>query len=163
MTDIQMMVNGEAHTVRVSPTRRLVDILRDDLRLTGTKIGCDIGRCGACTVLMDGRPVNACLVMAYQVSHRDVLTIEGLGGPGPGLHPLQEAFLEAGGFQCGYCTPGMILAVKALLDEHPQPTEEQVREALAGNLCRCTGYAGVWRAIRMTVAKMERSAPPEHT
>ncbi|MCL6454971.1 MAG: (2Fe-2S)-binding protein [Alicyclobacillus sp.] len=167
-TVIRFEINGAPQSVCAPPTRRLVDILREDLDLTGTKVGCDIGRCGACTVLMDGQPVNACLVMAYQAAGASVLTIEGLASAREGteavagslwLHPIQRAFLDAGGFQCGYCTPGMILASKALLDEHPQPTEEQVREALAGNLCRCTGYAGVWRAIELAAAWMGRSAP----
>lgn len=166
---ISFHLNGAAQTVLVPPTRRLVDILRDDVGLTGTKLACGIGRCGACTVLLGGQPVNACLMMAYQVEGQSIVTIEGLaqealapdglqasglapeGREPDGLHPLQRAFLEAGGFQCGYCTPGMILAVKALLDVHPRPTPAQIREALSGNLCRCTGYTGILRAIQLAV------------
>lgn len=151
---ITFLLNGAAQTVCVSPTRRLVDILRDDVGLTGTKLACGIGRCGACTVLLGGQPVNACLMMAYQVEGQSIVTIEGLAQDGlapDGLHPLQRAFLEAGGFQCGYCTPGMILAAKALLDVHPRPTPAQIREALSGNLCRCTGYTGILRAIQLAV------------
>lgn len=180
-TKVSFVLNGAPVTIHVPPTQSLVSILRDQLGLTGTKVGCSIGRCGACTVLLDGQPVNGCLVMAYQVEGRSILTIEGLsqdggpqqseglphsdtsaGEPPPGteasaLHPLQQAFLDAGGFQCGYCTPGMILATKALLDEYPNPTPAQIREALAGNLCRCTGYAGILRAIELADKRLEGS------
>lgn len=139
-------VNGEKRELRVPPTRRLIDILREDLALTGTKLACGIGRCGACTVLMDGLQVNACLVMAYQAEGTKITTIEGMEQQG--LHPVQRAFLEEGGFQCGYCTPGMVLAVKQLLDEHPNPTEAQILDALSGNLCRCTGYGGILRSVK---------------
>ncbi len=139
-------VNGRRAEIAADPSEKLVALLRDDLGLTGTKISCELGRCGACMVLLDGKAVNSCLVMAYQCSGRTITTIEGLA-EGEGLHPVQQAFLEEGGFQCGYCTSGMIVAVKALLDEHPSPSAEQIKEGLSGNLCRCTGYGGILRAV----------------
>ncbi|QYR19069.1 (2Fe-2S)-binding protein [Paenibacillus sp. sptzw28] len=142
-------INGEPVTIGVSPAKRLLSVLRDDLQLTGTKRSCEIGRCGACMVLMDGVPVNACLTMAYQCTGKQITTIEGLSQDG--LHPVQQAFLEEGGYQCGYCTPGMIISVKALLDENPDPTQEEVEEALSGNLCRCTGYGGIVRAVQRAI------------
>lgn len=143
---IQIKVNGVSQSLLVKPTERLIDILRDSLRLTGTKISCEIGRCGACAVIMDGMLVNACLVMAYQIDQSSITTIEGLETEE--LHPLQRAFLEEGGFQCGYCTPGMIMAAKALLDRNSSPSPEEISESLMGNLCRCTGYAGIIRAVQ---------------
>lgn len=139
-------VNGRPVRLPVPPSRRLLDIIRDDLGLCGTKRSCEIGRCGACMVLIDGKPVNACLAMAFQCAGKRITTVEGIGGES--LHPVQQAFLEEGGYQCGYCTPGMIIAVTALLDEHPDPSPVQVTEALSGNLCRCTGYGGIIRAVR---------------
>ncbi len=149
---LRFVVNGVEREVLVEPYRTLIDVLRDDLELTGAKKGCDSGHCGACTVLLDGKAVNACLVLALDARGKEVLTIEGLSG-GENLHPIQEAFLEQGAFQCGYCTPGMILSAKALLDENPRPTETEVKEGLAGNLCRCTGYG---RAIRAVLSRGER-------
>ncbi|WP_404328572.1 (2Fe-2S)-binding protein [Mesobacillus maritimus] len=143
---LSLIVNGQEQTLEVEATKRLVDILREDFTLTGTKISCEIGRCGACSVILDGKLVNACLIRAYQVDGKEVLTIEALSQNG--LDPIQKAFLEEGGFQCGYCTPGMIMAVKALLEEHPVPDDEQILEALSGNLCRCTGYGGIIRSIQ---------------
>ncbi|WP_339307906.1 (2Fe-2S)-binding protein [Paenibacillus sp. FSL R5-0519] len=143
------VVNGEEKHLEIAQTTRLVDVLRTHLQLTGTKVSCEVGRCGACIVLMDGEPVNSCLVMAYQFNGSDITTIEGLHGDEKGtLHPIQEAFVEEGGFQCGYCTPGMIISTKALLDAHPEPTKEQIETGLCGNLCRCTGYGGIIRAVR---------------
>lgn len=139
-------VNGQPSEVSTHPTAKLLHLLRDDLGLTGTKISCELGRCGACMVLMDGKPVNACLVMAYQSNGKAITTIEGLAEDE--LYPIQRAFIEEGGFQCGYCTPGMIMSVKALLDETPNPTTEQITEGLSGNLCRCTGYRGILRAVQ---------------
>ncbi|MFS0728154.1 (2Fe-2S)-binding protein [Paenibacillus sp. 1P07SE] len=139
-------VNGTAVELQTQPAQRLLTMLRDELGLTGTKVSCELGRCGACMVLMDGKLVNACLMMAYQSSGCVITTIEGLAGEE--LHPIQQAFLAEGGFQCGYCTPGMILAVKALLDDYASPTSRQIGEALAGNLCRCTGYGGILRAVQ---------------
>ncbi|CAG5084814.1 Xanthine dehydrogenase, iron-sulfur subunit pucE [Thermobacillus xylanilyticus] len=145
-------LNGEPVAVTAPPSRRLLDVLRHDLLLTGTKIGCEIGRCGACMVLLDGKPVNACLTMLYQVEGRRVTTIEGIAGGKDALHGVQRAFLEEGGYQCGYCTPGMIVSAAALLAERPDPTDEEIIEALSGNLCRCTGYGGILRAVRRAAA-----------
>jgi carbon-monoxide dehydrogenase small subunit len=149
---IAFTLNGEPAAVPVPPTRRLIDVLRQDLLLTGTKIGCEIGRCGACMVLVDGKPVNACLTMMYQIEGRRVTTIEGIAGSPDALHAVQRAFLEEGGFQCGYCTPGMIVSAAALLAERPDPTDGEIIEALSGNLCRCTGYGGILRAVRRAAA-----------
>jgi carbon-monoxide dehydrogenase small subunit len=146
-----MRVNGEEVVEWVEPRRTLLDFLREDLNLIGSKKGCDLGNCGACTVLMDGRPINSCLVLAAEAEGQEILTIEGLS-EGKKLHPIQEAFIEQGAVQCGYCTPGMILSAKALLDENPHPTEEEVRVAISGNLCRCTGYKRIVKAI-LDVAK----------
>ncbi|MDQ6419132.1 2Fe-2S iron-sulfur cluster-binding protein [Paenibacillus sp. LHD-117] len=142
----EVVVNGIEAKVITHPTARLLHLLRDDLGLTGTKVSCELGRCGACIVLMDGKAVNSCLVMAYQCNGKTITTIEGLAENEQ--HPIQKAFQEEGGFQCGYCTPGMIMSVKALLDETPNPTTEQITEGLSGNLCRCTGYGGILRAVQ---------------
>lgn len=146
MRAIQMNVNGEEYELEVKPNETLLDVIRGKVGLTGTKKGCDTGQCGACTVLMNGKVVNSCLILAVEAHGREVLTVEGLAKDGH-LHPLQEAFVEEGAVQCGYCTPGMILSAKALLDENPQPTEREVKEAIAGNLCRCTGYVKIIKAI----------------
>jgi carbon-monoxide dehydrogenase small subunit len=151
--EIHFDVNGTNYTLQVEPTARLIDILRENLMLTGTKVSCEIGRCGACAVLLNGTLVNSCLVMAYQIDKASIVTIEGLEAEN--LHPIQQAFIEEGGFQCGYCTPGMIIAVKALLDSIPDPTQEQIVEALSGNLCRCTGYGGIIRAVQRAQASLE--------
>ncbi|AIQ16529.1 xanthine dehydrogenase [Paenibacillus sp. FSL H7-0357] len=143
------IINGQAVSKEVPPSRRLLSILREDLELTGTKRSCEIGRCGACMVLIDGRPVNSCLTMAYQCEGAEITTIEGLSEAG--LHPVQRAFLEEGGFQCGYCTPGMVISVVALLEENPSPSQEEVEEALSGNICRCTGYGGILRAVNKAI------------
>ncbi|KGP80357.1 MULTISPECIES: (2Fe-2S)-binding protein [unclassified Paenibacillus] len=146
------VVNGEEKQLQIAQTTRLVDVLRSYLNLTGTKVSCEVGRCGACMVLMDGEPVNSCLVMAYQCVGSEIITIEGLHGEKEGeLHPIQQAFLEEGGFQCGYCTPGMVISTKALLDRYPQPSQEQIEAGLCGNLCRCTGYGGILRAVRKMI------------
>lgn len=144
---IQLKVNNEIHQVTVEPRTTLLEVLRDDLSLTGTKKGCEAGECGACTVIMNGKAVNSCLVLAIDAKEKDILTIEGLA-EGDKLHPLQEAFVENGAIQCGFCTPGMILSAKALLDENPHPNEEEVKTAISGNLCRCTGYAKIVEAIK---------------
>jgi carbon-monoxide dehydrogenase small subunit len=150
---IQLSVNGESHELAVHPTRTLLDVLRDDLGLTGAKRGCDLGACGACAVLLDGRPVNACLTLAAEAEGAEIVTIEGLGRAGA-LHPVQQAFVESGGVQCGFCTPGMVLAVVALLDEQPEPADAEVLEALSGNLCRCTGYVKILDAVRAATHRM---------
>jgi carbon-monoxide dehydrogenase small subunit len=141
-----MKVNGEEVEGWIDPRRTLLDFLRDDLNLGGTKKGCDLGNCGACTVLINGKPINSCLVLAVEAEGQEILTIEGLSEE-KRLHPIQEAFIEHGAVQCGYCTPGMILSAKALLDENPHPTEWEVRVAISGNLCRCTGYKKIVEAI----------------
>jgi carbon-monoxide dehydrogenase small subunit len=143
---LTMTLNGEEVTVEVKPSTLLVEVLRDQLELTGTKVACGEGECGACTVLLDGQPVNSCLVPALKAQGREVLTVEGLAPLGE-LHPLQKAFVEHGAVQCGYCTPGMLMSAKALLDHNPNPTEDEVRLAISGNLCRCTGYAKIVEAI----------------
>ena len=143
---LQLTINGERHEVVTEPHRTLLDVLRVDLGLTGTKENCLEAECGVCTVLLDGRAVNACILLAAQCQGRHVLTIEGLGRGGR-LHPLQQAFIDHGAVQCGYCIPAMILSAKAFLEECPTPTEAQVREALAGNLCRCTGYQKIADAV----------------
>ena len=143
---VQLSVNGEKHEADVEPRLLLVHLLREVLRLTGTHIGCDTSHCGACTVLLDGRPVVSCLTLALRAQGRNVLTVEGLGTP-DALHPLQHAFIEHGAVQCGFCTSGMLLSAKALLDEQPRPTEAEVLHHLRGNLCRCTGYRKIVDAI----------------
>lgn len=143
---IKLMVNGESYEVAIEPKMLLLDVLRDNLGLTGTKKACDFGNCGSCTVLIDGKPVLACLTLAIEAQGKDILTVEGLARDGQ-LHPLQQAFIDYGAIQCGFCTPGMLLSAKALLDENPQPTETEIKEALSGNLCRCTGYAKIIQAV----------------
>jgi carbon-monoxide dehydrogenase small subunit len=144
---ITFQLNGVATEVLVAPNQTLVGLLRDDLGLTGTKYGCGEGDCGACTVLLDDEPVNSCLILAAQIDGHRVTTIEGLAA-GEKLHPLQSAFIEKGAIQCGFCTPGMILSAKALLDEQPDPAELDIRTAISGNLCRCTGYQKIVEAIK---------------
>jgi len=151
---IQMTVNGELVEAAVEPNRTLLQFLREDLGLTGTKHGCGLGDCGACTVILDGKPVNSCLVLAVQARGRDVLTIEGLAANG-NLHPIQQAFVEKGAIQCGFCSPGMILSAKSLLDENPNPTEREIRTALSGNLCRCTGYQLIVEAVREAAGSLQ--------
>lgn len=146
-TSIRFTVNKQLVHVWAVPSARLLDVLREELRLTGTKEGCGQGECGACTVLLDGKAVNSCLVLVGQADGREVLTVEGLAINGQ-LHPLQEAFIEEGAVQCGYCTPGMLLSAQALLAEIPLPSENEIRVAIAGNLCRCTGYAKIVKAIQ---------------
>jgi carbon-monoxide dehydrogenase small subunit len=145
-------VNEEQRELFVAPWRTLIDVLRNDLGLTGVKEGCGNGNCGSCTVLLDGEPVNSCLVLIGEVEGREITTIEGLARVGA-LHPLQESFIEEGAVQCGFCTPGVILNAKALIDANPHPTEQEVRMAIAGNLCRCTGYDKIVRAIMKVAAE----------
>ena len=147
---ITLYVNGEEHELEVEPNRLLLHALRDDIGLTGTKEGCSIGVCGACSVIVDGRLVSSCLTLAVGCNGKEVTTIEGLAKDGR-LHPLQQAFIEYGGFQCGICTPGQIMAAKALLDENPKPTEEEVKEWMSGNLCRCTGYYKIFESVMAVV------------
>ena len=153
---LSLRINGETHEVLTEPHRTLLDVLRDDLGLTGTKENCLEAECGVCTVLLDGRAVNACILLAAQCAGREVVTIEGLAR-GAELHPLQRAFVEHGAVQCGYCIPGMLLAAKAYLDEDGAPTEDGIREALAGNLCRCTGYQKIADAVLAAAAALRGS------
>jgi carbon-monoxide dehydrogenase small subunit len=152
---ITLTVNGVARTVTTDPQRPLLDVLREDLHLTGTKYGCGEGRCGACTVLMDGKPARSCVVPVSLADRKSITTIEGLA-KGDSLHPVQEAFLEEGAMQCGYCTPGMILSTVALLQEKPNPTEEEIVAGMNGNICRCNGYLKIKNAVRRAADKMRR-------
>ena len=150
---IRLTVNGEERVVETTATTRLLDLLRTDLKLTGTKEGCGKGECGACTVLFNGQLVASCLLLAPQADRAEIITIEGIGSA-EGLDPIQESYLEAGAVQCGYCTPGMILASKKLLEENPRPTVGEIRRGLSGNLCRCTGYHKIVAAVRLSAQKM---------
>ncbi|MCC3144303.1 (2Fe-2S)-binding protein [Halanaerobium sp. Z-7514] len=151
---IKFKVNGEAREIEVTPFHRLLDLLREDLGLTGVKEGCGKGECGACSVIMNGRLIPSCLVPAPQADGAEIITIEGLA-EGNSLHPLQEAFIETGAVQCGFCIPGMIMAGKNLLDENPSPNEKEVRTALSGNICRCTGYTKIIEAVMLAADKMD--------
>ena len=150
---ITLHVNGERHEIAVVPHHTLLEVLREDLGLIGTKHGCELGECGACTVLIDGLPSFSCLVLPIEVQESEITTIEGMEANGL-LHPLQETFAELGAAQCGYCTPGILLSGIALLRDHPQPTREQMQEALAGNLCRCTGYTKIYEAVEAAAGRM---------
>jgi carbon-monoxide dehydrogenase small subunit len=150
---VRFTVNGEAQEAAFLPHKTLLEVLREDLALTGTKHGCELGECGACAVLVDGKPVLSCLVLGLECEGRNVETVEGMAGP-DGLHPLQKAFADLGAAQCGYCTPGILLTAKALLEDSPKPKLEQIREALAGNLCRCTGYVKIFEAVELAAAWM---------
>lgn len=147
MNKIRVRVNEKLYEKEISSEIRLIDFLREELKLTGTKEGCGEGECGACTVILDGMAVNSCLILAAAVDGKEITTIEGLGGKD--LHPLQQAFIDAGAVQCGYCTPGMILSAKAILDKNPNASEKEIREGISGNLCRCTGYEKIVAAIRL--------------
>jgi aerobic carbon-monoxide dehydrogenase small subunit len=152
---IKVEINREARELDVEPYRSLLDMLRVEAGLTGTKKGCDVGDCGACTVLVDGKPVNSCLMLGVEADGREVVTIEGLQPSPERLHPLQEAFIRLGGAQCGFCTPGMIMMAAALLAENPRPTEDEIRFGIAGNICRCTGYTKIVEAIQAAAKEME--------
>ena len=147
---IQVTINQESYALALEPYRSLLDLLRNDAALTGTKKGCDVGDCGACTVILNGKPVCSCLVLAAEVDGCEIVTIEGIQSAPDRLHPLQENMMKYGGAQCGFCTPGVIVMAKALLDENPKPTEAEIRFAIAGNICRCTGYTKIIEAIRAT-------------
>jgi len=149
---ITLKINGEAHDVAVEPNQTLLDVLRDELALTGSKKGCDSGACGACTVIIDGKPVLGCMTLAVRCQNREILTIEGLSQNGR-LHPLQQAAIDHNAVQCGFCTPGWILSAKALLENIPQPTREDIRRSIAGNICRCTGYKKIEEAIMAAAEK----------
>ena len=158
---LSFRLNGKPYSVETQPTRRMLDVLREDLHLTGTKEGCGVGECGACTVLLDGEPVNSCLVRSSQVDGHEVLTIEGLSREGEPLDPVQQAFLDVGAVQCGFCTPGMVLAAKALLNRCKHPTREQAAAALSGNICRCTGYVKIVDAVMAAAEAMESEEKKE--
>ena len=155
--NITLYINGDKYTIAVEPWRTLAEVLREDLNLIGTKIGCETGDCGACTVLINGKSVTSCLSLAVESDGKEITTIEGLS-TGADLHPIQEAFVEQGAIQCGYCTPGMILSAKYLLDKNPNPTELQIRQALSGNLCRCTGYNRIVKAVIAASEKLKRKS-----
>lgn len=151
--ELHFVLNGQEVDLEVDPSATLVEVLRDQLGLTGTKVGCSAGDCGSCTVLIDGQPFASCLVPAPRVEGREVVTVEGLA-QGEQLHPLQEAFLDEGAVQCGFCTPGMLMTAKALLDRNPNPSRQEIREAIAGNLCRCTGYEQIIDAVQRAAIRM---------
>jgi carbon-monoxide dehydrogenase small subunit len=159
---IELKINGEVREVVIEPRTTLLHVLREDLGLTGTKEGCNTGDCGACTVLIDHKPVSSCLTLAIEAQGKEILTIEGLDRQGR-LHPLQQAFIDHYAVQCGFCTPGMILSAKALLDKNPQPTEEEVREGISGNLCRCTGYVKIVEAILEASKQIKTSSIERET
>jgi aerobic-type carbon monoxide dehydrogenase small subunit (CoxS/CutS family) len=156
-TKVAFRCNGEDVEVAVAPQKTLLEVLREDMNLPGTKHGCELGECGTCAVLVDGKPVLSCLLLGLECEGRSVETVEGMAGP-EGLHPLQKAFADLGAAQCGYCTPGFLLTARALLDENPKPTRDQIREALAGNLCRCTGYIKIFEAVELAAAWMRGEA-----
>lgn len=153
--ELHLTVNGDEYHLFVDVRRTLLEVIRDEIGLTGTKNGCGAGECGACTVLLAGEPVNSCLVLAHEADGQDVLTIEGLAR-GDALHPIQEAFVEQGAIQCGFCTPGMVMSTKALLDRKPEPTREEIIHGLKGNLCRCTGYVKIIDAVQAASCLLEQ-------
>ena len=156
---VRMTVNGRRHERDVEPRTLLVDFIRQELGLTGTHIGCAHGSCGACTVLIDGRAGRSCSTLALQAEGAEVRTVESLAAPGAPLHPIQQAFHECHALQCGYCTPGFLMAASQLLQDHPDPTEPQIRAGLAGNLCRCTGYVNIVRAVKLAAQRLREKAP----
>ena len=153
MKQIKVTVNGILYELSVQPWETLLDVIREHLGLTGTKEGCGLGECGACTIIMDGKTVNSCLVLAVEADNRVITTIEGLAN-GDELHPIQEAFIKCGGLQCGFCTPGMIMSTKALLENNPSPDEGEIRKAIAGNFCRCTGYTKIIESVKVAAKNM---------
>jgi carbon-monoxide dehydrogenase small subunit len=163
-SQISLLLNGEETHVSFAPHKTLLEVLREDLNLTGTKHGCELGECGTCTVLLDGQPVLSCLVLGLACAGREVRTVEAMAD-GPNLHPLQVAFADLGAAQCGYCTPGFLLAAEALLKENPKPKRAAIKDALAGNLCRCTGYLKIYEAVELAAARMrgETAEPAPET
>lgn len=153
MVKVTIIVNGKEYTKSINPLLRLIDFIRDEIKLKGTKEGCGQGECGACTVIMNGQAVNSCLMLAASANGTEIITIEGVGDNQ--MHPIQQAFLEVGAVQCGYCTPGMVLSAKALLDLNLDATEEQIRESISGNLCRCTGYDKIVKGIKLAQSKLK--------
>ncbi len=163
MVHLGLQLNGQVLETRVEPTTLLVDLIRQQQRLTGTHVGCDTAQCGACTVLLDGLPVKSCSLLALQAQGRSLLTIEGLARADGRLHPVQEAFIACHGLQCGYCTPGMVMASVGLLAHKPRPSEAEIVEALEGNLCRCTGYVNIVAAVQQAAEQMAAGAAPADT
>jgi len=159
---IELIVNGKKHSVEVEPNKSLLDVLRNQMGLTGTKYGCGSGNCGVCTVLINGKPINSCLTLAVALDGKKITTIEGMTENGI-LHPIQEEFVKCGAIQCGYCTPGLILTAKALIDENPNPTKEEIRRYIKGNLCRCTGYVKIVEAISSAVARTKDTSEESKT
>jgi len=155
MVDVVIKVNGIEYKRRINPLLRLIDFLREEIKLKGTKEGCGEGECGACTVIMNGQTVNSCLVLAASANDAEIITIEGVSGTE--MHPIQQAFLEAGAVQCGYCIPGMVLSAKALLDKNLEASEEDIREGISGNLCRCTGYEKIVNGVKLAQSKLKDS------
>ncbi|HJX03946.1 MAG TPA: (2Fe-2S)-binding protein [Dehalococcoidia bacterium] len=153
MKQIKLNVNGNIFDLAIEPQRTLLEVLREDLGLIGTKEGCGLGECGACTVIIEGRTYNSCLMLAIEADGKEIITIEGLA-QGDKLHPIQEAFMQEGGLQCGFCTPGMIMSAKVLLDRNPNPSDDEIRQGIAGNLCRCTGYTKIFAAIKTAARNM---------
>lgn len=159
LAPVALKVNGDSYDLLIPPSRTLLEVLREDLSLTGTKRSCQEGQCGACTVLLDGRAIYSCLFLAVEAQGKEILTIEGLARSTGALHPIQKAFVETGAVQCGFCTPGLIMAAKSFLDEHPAPSEEEVRRATVGHLCRCTGYFQIIEAVLAAArARAEKDA-----
>jgi len=156
--NVEFNLNGRDVTVDVMPGRILADMLREDLGLTGTKIGCEVGECGACTVIIDGQTANSCLIPAAAIQGKSIVTIEGVSPEGGPIHPIQEAFIEAGAVQCGYCIPGMVLSAKALLDRNSKPTEDEIAIAMSGNLCRCTGYHKILEGVKLASEKLSSAS-----
>lgn len=155
MVDVVIKVNGIEYKRRINPLLRLIDFLREEIKLKGTKEGCGEGECGACTVIMNGQTVNSCLILAASANEAEIITIEGVSGTD--MHPIQQAFLEAGAVQCGYCIPGMVLSAKALLDKNLEASEEEIREGISGNLCRCTGYEKIVNGVKLAQSKLKDS------
>ena len=152
---VELSINGDSYRIAVRPNEFLADVLRSKLDLTGTKTACDMGVCGSCTVLLDGLPVSSCLTLAVDAEGKEITTIEGLESTGGELHPVQESFLDKGAVQCGFCTAGMVMTTKSFLDKNPNPTEKEIRRALSGNICRCTGYAKIVEAVADAAKKMQ--------
>lgn len=152
---VELSINGDSYRIAVRPDEFLADVLRSKLDLTGTKTACDMGVCGSCTVLLDGLPVSSCLTLAVDAEGKEITTIEGLESTGGELHPVQESFLDKGAVQCGFCTAGMVMTTKSFLDKNPDPTEPEIRQALSGNICRCTGYAKIVEAVADAAKKMQ--------
>ena len=154
--DVELSINGDKYRISVGPHEFLADVLRSKLDLTGTKTACDMGVCGSCTVLLDGLPVSSCLTLAVDAEGKEIMTIEGLESSDGELHPVQESFLDKGAVQCGFCTAGMVMTTKGFLEKNPNPTEQEIRQALSGNICRCTGYAKIVEAVEDAAKKMQR-------